>query len=559
MKKLILSLGFGCLLSTSFAQAQVIVNVEAPEAISGPVISFVAATTWSAQLTDPANAVTDTVVIANDSLACNPITNNLTGKIAMIYRGSCSFSSKAFAAQNAGAVAVIIVNNVAGPAAGMLGGTEVITIPVVMVSQADGAAIREQIQLGENVVVYMGIQAGYYTNDLGFRARDIRRANGGGVLSLVAQSGTEFDVDLGAFVHNYGTAAQTGVTLNAKVLLGAAELYNETSAPFDVTPGSSTYASLPAFSEATYANGEYSTVYTINGPVEDGYTADNSITSTFIINDSVFSLTPLNAAGVPAPTGGIQPAPFSGQGFTSCIVFLNENADRLLALGMYFSMYTNTPAVLTGSEVGISVSQWTDEFTDVNDQNYDYTTIDELATGSFGYTSDDQGVVKYASFEEPVILENNIRYLFCVTTYENSIFHGYNNDISYVSNIEYDLQPLYPILNGTAYSFGFTSETPPAHGVRMTSSANIGINENVIETAIFPNPAKDVVTVKVDATGTAFLNVTDLAGRSVLAREITIENGQFVTTVADFQAGTYIFTLAYADGTNSQFKVIVAK
>ena len=559
MKKLILSLGFGCLLSTSFAQ--VIVNIEAPSAIAGPVSSFVAATTWSAQLTVPANAVTDTVRIANDSLACAPITNNLTGKIAMIYRGTCAFSAKALAAQNAGAVAVIIVNNVPGPAAGMAG-AEGITIPVVMVSQADGAAIRQQILLGEDVVVYMGTQIGHYATDLGFRARDIRRANGSGIPSLVAQTGTEFDVDLGAYVRNYGSAAQTGVTLNAKVTLGAATLYDQTSTPFNLNPGDSAYASLPTFSQATYAAGKYSIVYTINSPAADEYTADNTITSTFNINDSIFSLATLNDAGVPAPTSGLQPASFAAMGFSSCIVFRNENAGRLMAKGMYFSIFTNAPAVVTGAEVGISVSQWSDNFTNTTDNSFGFNMVDELATGSFGYEADDQGIVKYAAFEEPVVLTNDTRYLFCITTYDNAIFHGYNDQISYVTNTAYDLQPLYPFKNGTnasSYGIGFNSHAVPAHAVKMTSSINLGIDENAIETLTYPNPAKDVVTVKVAANGTASLNVTDLAGRTVLAQKVAIENGQFVTSVADFQAGTYLFTLAYADGTNSQFKVVVAK
>ena len=50
--------------------------------------------------------------------ACDPITNgvDLVGKIAVIRRGVCEFGFKALAAQNEGAVAVIMVNNVEGDA-----------------------------------------------------------------------------------------------------------------------------------------------------------------------------------------------------------------------------------------------------------------------------------------------------------------------------------------------------------------------------------------------------------------------------------------------------------
>ena len=51
---------------------------------------------------------------ANDG--CDPITNGgaLNGKIVVIRRGSCEFGTKILAAENQGAIAVIMVNNVGG-------------------------------------------------------------------------------------------------------------------------------------------------------------------------------------------------------------------------------------------------------------------------------------------------------------------------------------------------------------------------------------------------------------------------------------------------------------
>jgi hypothetical protein len=53
--------------------------------------------------------------------------------------------------------------------------------------------------------------------------------------------------------------------------------------------------------------------------------------------------------------------------------------------------------------------------------------------------------------------------------------------------------------------------------------------------------------------------VTDLAGRTITAHDVTLNNGQFTTNVAGFNAGTYVFSLAYTNGTNSVFKVVVTK
>lgn len=80
-----------------------------------------------------------------DSTACNPATGTpLAGDIALINRGTCTFSTKIRNAENAGAVGVLVVNNTAGPptAMGTDGTPDQPTIVGVMVSDVDGAAIR---------------------------------------------------------------------------------------------------------------------------------------------------------------------------------------------------------------------------------------------------------------------------------------------------------------------------------------------------------------------------------------------------------------------------------
>ena len=59
------------------------------------------------------------------------------GNIALISRGTCTFGTKATNAQAAGAVAVVIYNNTAGPLNGTLG-TPSFTIPVLGTTQAIG-------------------------------------------------------------------------------------------------------------------------------------------------------------------------------------------------------------------------------------------------------------------------------------------------------------------------------------------------------------------------------------------------------------------------------------
>lgn len=74
---------------------------------------------------------------------CSTITNNISGQIALIRRGTCTFSTKIRNAQNAGAAGVLVYNNVAGDptAMGQDGTPNQPTIPAAMVSSNNGNAM----------------------------------------------------------------------------------------------------------------------------------------------------------------------------------------------------------------------------------------------------------------------------------------------------------------------------------------------------------------------------------------------------------------------------------
>jgi hypothetical protein len=50
--------------------------------------------------------------------------SGLAGTMVLIQRGTCEFGTKALHAQNAGALGVIVYNNVAGDAIGMAAGSD---------------------------------------------------------------------------------------------------------------------------------------------------------------------------------------------------------------------------------------------------------------------------------------------------------------------------------------------------------------------------------------------------------------------------------------------------
>jgi hypothetical protein len=127
-----------------------VLNILAPASLAGPYAVGTAA--FGPPLADP--GITGQIAVATDAAdgagpsttdACSAITNAATvaGKIALVDRGTCGFIVKVKNAQVAGAIAVLVADNVAGgPPAGLGGVDPTITIPSVRITLADGNAIK---------------------------------------------------------------------------------------------------------------------------------------------------------------------------------------------------------------------------------------------------------------------------------------------------------------------------------------------------------------------------------------------------------------------------------
>ncbi len=134
------------LLLATFAMAQnARVSITAPDGVAGNYVAQAAAFGPSACELSAAGML----MIGDDgedpgSDACTPLMNDLTDRIAIIDRGVCNFSLKCYNAQAAGAVGVIVCNNVDEDIITMAAGdsSELIVIPCVMVSRQDCETFR---------------------------------------------------------------------------------------------------------------------------------------------------------------------------------------------------------------------------------------------------------------------------------------------------------------------------------------------------------------------------------------------------------------------------------
>ena len=95
--------------------------------------------------------------------ACSPLTNaaDVSGKIALVDRGTCAFVVKVKNAQIAGAIGVLVADNSPGAPPAGLGGTDLtITIPSVRISLDDGNTIKAELAVG--VTATLGLDPSVY-------------------------------------------------------------------------------------------------------------------------------------------------------------------------------------------------------------------------------------------------------------------------------------------------------------------------------------------------------------------------------------------------------------
>ena len=97
------------------------------------------------------------LVHVDPPLACSAITNteSVAGKIALIDRGICTFVSKLEAAETAGAVAVVLIDDEFNSAPWVMGGGAPgqVSIPGVMIRRVHGDSIKTQLDNGVSVTL----------------------------------------------------------------------------------------------------------------------------------------------------------------------------------------------------------------------------------------------------------------------------------------------------------------------------------------------------------------------------------------------------------------------
>ncbi|MDG1915699.1 MAG: T9SS type A sorting domain-containing protein [Crocinitomix sp.] len=574
MKKIVLFMSL-CLLAT-VGSAQVIFYVQAPSPNEGnydfTFADFMAAD-WSVpDMDDPANSILSEMVLIDDGsglddpTACSAAENDLTGKIAVVYRGSCEFGSKALACQNAGAIGCIIINNLGGAPVAMGGGADgaAVNIPVVMISNIDGALLRAEINTGASEV-FIGSKNGLYANDIGFTAADHFRAQSFGNLSQLSQDASEFEMEVGTWVRNYGSNDQTNVTLTVTVGLEGSDIYFETSDPIGTLPsGDSVFVPLPTFSQDSYGNGYYHVDYEVEADAIDESDYDNIRTADFVMGDDLFSMSALDIVDS-KPVNNTNQFNGTTDNLYSCLFFQDPNASRIGVQGMNFSAGTsqNPDATsLDGQLFEIYVYEWLDEWEDLNDPGFALASLNDVADAEYIYTENLQSENVYVPLEEPMLLEDDQKYLFCVQIYGTDIYPGYDTKTDYNWNVETYAMPTSPLyLSGAWYALGFGTDRNPSLSIQMFNAEELNLVElTTTDLQAFPNPTNSIVHIPMNVVeGNIAMTIVDVNGKVIDTQNVTMTNNRLDVDVTAFAAGMYVINLAYADGTTGSVNVMVTK
>ncbi len=496
--------------------------------------------------------------LANEG--CNTLVNDLTGKIAILYRGSCQFGTKALNAQNAGAVGVIIVNHT-GDAVGMAGGNDgtSVTIPLVMISEQDGATLVAEMANNE-VVMFIGNKQNLFANDGGTVESDILSPRYGSIPQSMANNNYAFQA--GIQMYNFGSSDNT-FNVTASVDGPSGNVYSNTVSSFVASADTLSIFNgnpieFPTISAASWDVGAYTLTYTIEvDGATDESDFDNVFVRNFNVTDDVLSLASQDAA-----TGMVLVNSFPSNAtvsYQTCMQLQDVYPTATTGIEGTYLAVSSADGVIEGEEIIIEVFEWNDPWVDVSGgwATITFDNLGQVGGGLYYPTSNaDNGMVVYAPFDGTVPVMDNQRYLICFTTFNPDISFGYDNTLDYNANYSIYAQPISPLnIDGTTWYSGWSGVEALSMGLKMVT--NVGIEEaSEVAGSAYPNPAVDAVTIEVDGEGAAVVLVSDISGKVAFSNQVNLVDGKSNVDISNLDSGVYMVNVTLENGNTSTFSLV---
>lgn len=503
-------------------------------------------------------------IIDSDSTGCLDYNEDFTGKIALIYRGDCGFFEKIYGAQQHGAKAVVIVNNSDEPLFFMTGGptSYLVHIPGLLISKKDGEKLRSAMHT-ENVQVMLRNMQNYFAYNLSLEKKYCLIPPRYGTPIQTFDKTNPFRLNLGAFVFNRGSSDVANAKLTAKVTAGDEELYEGNNLKL-INSEDTLFFELPNFTSYNLSVGKYKLTYTtsILGN-EDEDTYSDSATFYFEITEDIISLAPLDENVLPISNHYTTSSNQNLISIQQCVAFENKSGNKIAAEGLYFSVENEGESIMN-NEFEISCYNWNHEFnpsTDINSNFNDLLLIDQV---NFYMDGDYQNEVFFRHFNQSLKLENNTKYLFCLTSKNNkNVLLGYNNQLDYSLNNFAFHESVHPLQiktittqNGNWYN-GFADITPSI-AVKIIDATFLNLSQfQNLKGNVFPNPLNNQMNIVLETSEEkAELNILDLTGLLILNKEINLNHGTHTLNIEDLEDGMYMVRIRLNSGQSSVFNII---
>ena len=191
---------------------------------SDPFIAIPAAA--RASVTNVRAEITDVGLLDPSGLACAELpSGSLTGKLALILRGTCFFEDKLNVVQRAGAVAAVVYTDEARPEPATMS-VGAATLPAVMIGYQDGVRAKQRLANGNTVTAVLDFEAKpFFVNPA--RLADFT-SKGPGIQNLIkpdlVATGTAIYTAQPVSSGEPRYAAMDGTSFSAPMVAGAAAL-----------------------------------------------------------------------------------------------------------------------------------------------------------------------------------------------------------------------------------------------------------------------------------------------------------------------------------------------
>lgn len=498
--------------------------------------------------------------ITPDSLVCDTVIGDLTGKIAMVRRGTCNFSIKAYYAQQAGAVGVIVFNHYATATdnectyTNMAAGTfaELVTIPVINLGR--GASEFIDASLANGPVEGCFLLPRFLEPSFPYHYQ-----------TPVTQVDTFGNIQVRYI--NRDAADQTDVVIKADISGPNGYTASISSTVPTVTPGEDIIVPMPAYLppavigkyDVVFSNNKYNEsrdslhgsfeiseyTYGMDNRVLDpqgvGTTNANFISGGFIRQEGALAIT--------GPDGGI----------ATHVSFSIANIDSVFVPG--------APAGSTVNDILVFVYDGDADGDNNSDISAGFDDLTQIGYGTYTMTGDEVDgemiSVEVTDVVSGLPVELQGRHLYYSSLLYNGLEAGYGRDIRFSNTLEewtFLNFPSTPLMvgNGTALTLfsGWAGITTinRLHLQGFQPATSVKKPEQLAENQVVvtPNPANDFMRIDLDLNAVSdkvTLTLFDNIGR-VAASQTTsnFQNGQLNFDVKSLPSGMYLLWVRTAEG-----------